>query len=158
MNWEQAVLLVMLVIGFFGTIIPMVPGLGLMFGAILIYGFYDGWSMYSPGLAVMAGIFTALGAGIDYAGSAIGAKKFGASKHGVIASVIGGVIGLIFFNFAGMLLGSVIGLVLVEYYEKRDLIQSGKAALGVLIGSIAGIILQAVLAVILLGYVFFKMI
>ena len=93
MNWAEVLLLIALVVGFFGTIIPMVPGLGLMFGAILLYGFYDGWCMYSPMLAVLAGVFTALGMGIDYAGSAIGAKKFGASKHGVIASVIGGVIG-----------------------------------------------------------------
>lgn len=114
--------------------------------------------MYSPMLAVLAGVFTALGMGIDYAGSAIGAKKFGASKHGVIASVIGGVIGLVLFSFAGMLIGSVVGLVAVEYYEKRDLIQSGKAALGVLIGNIAGIVLQAVLAVIILIYVFVKMV
>ena len=50
------------------------------------------------------------------------------------------------------------GLVAVEYYEKRDLIQSGRAALGVLIGNIAGIVLQAVLAVIILIYVFVKMV
>ena len=158
MNWAEVLLLIALVVGFFGTIIPMVPGLGLMFGAILLYGFYDGWCMYSPMLAVLAGVFTALGMGIDYAGSAIGAKKFGASKQGVIASVIGGVIGLVLFSFAGMLIGSIVGLVAVEYYEKRDLIQSGKAALGVLIGNIAGIVLQAVLAVIILIYVFVKMV
>ena len=45
MNWAEVLLLIALVVGFFGTIIPMVPGLGLMFGAILLYGFYDGWCM-----------------------------------------------------------------------------------------------------------------
>lgn len=87
MNWAEVLLLIALVVGFFGTIIPMVPGLGLMFGAILLYGFMTDGVCISPMLAVLAGVFTALGMGIDYAGSAIGAKKFGASKHGVIASV-----------------------------------------------------------------------
>ena len=158
MKWAQVILLIALVIGFFGTIVPMVPGLGLMFGAILIYGFYDGWSMYSPLMAVLAAVFTAIGTGMDYAGSAIGAKRFGASKHGVIASVIGGLIGLVCFSFVGMLIGSVVGLLGVEYYEKRDVIQSGKAALGVLIGNLAAMLIQAVLAVILLVSIFIKMV
>ncbi len=158
MNWAEVFLIVVLLIGFFGTIIPMVPGLGMMFAAILIYGFYDGWVLYSPILAVIAGVFTILGAGIDYAGSAIGAKKFGASKHGVIASLLGGVIGLLLFSFVGMLIGSVLALVCVEYYEKRDLLKSTKTAVGVLVGNIVGIALQAVMAMGLFGYVFIKLV
>lgn len=158
MNWAEVFLLIILIIGFFGTIIPMIPGLGMMFAAILVYGFYDGWALYSPIFAVIAGVFAVLGAGIDYAGSAIGAKKFGASKQGVLASFLGGIVGLLLFSFVGMLIGSVVALVCVEYYEKRDLMKSTKSAVGVLVGNIIGIALQAVMAMGLLGYVFIKLV
>jgi len=156
MDIMQAVLILVLFIGFFGTMIPMVPGIGLMFGAILLYGFYDGWSLYSPFFAIVAAVCAIICSAIDYLASAFGAKKFGAGKHGVIGSLVGGVLGFVFFNFFGLILGSVIGLVAVEYYEKKDLQQSTKAAAGVLIGSVVGIVLQAVIAVILLAYVCMK--
>ena len=158
MDPMQVLFLLVLFIGFFGTIIPMVPGTGLIFGAVLLYGFYDGWSLYSPFFAVVAGICTVICFAIDYVGSAMGAKKFGASKHGVIGSLAGGILGFVLFNFVGLLLGSDIGLVAVEYYEKKDMQQSTKAAMGVLVGSVVGIVLQAVIAAILVAYVFIKMV
>lgn len=158
MDGVQIVFIITLIIGFFGTIIPMVPGMGLIFGAILLYGFYDSWTLYSPVFAVVAGICTVIAFAIDYLAQALGAKKFGASNRGVIGSLVGGIIGLMLFNFVGLLLGAIIGLVAVEYYEKGDLAQSGKAAFGVLVGSLIGIILQAVIAVSLIAYVFMKMI
>ena len=71
-----------------------------------------------------------------------GAKKAGASRAGVWASVLGMLAGMIWFPPFGMILGSFVGAVLGELLVGRSGGASLKAAWGVFVGTIAGIILK----------------
>ena len=58
MGTNEWILILVMMIGLAGTIIPMLPGMGLIFLAILVYGFVDGWNSYSGFYVSIVGIIT----------------------------------------------------------------------------------------------------
>jgi uncharacterized protein YqgC (DUF456 family) len=94
-------------------------------------------------------IMATIGELLEFALSAAGARKFGASPRGMIGSMIGGVIGalvgtvLILIPLVGTLTGAVIGTAMGAMlgeltHEGRKLHETAKPALGAVIGRILG--------------------
>ena len=83
---------------------------------------------------------------LDYFAGVIGAKKYGVSAKGLVASFFGGVIGMFLLSFPGLILGALLGIIGIELWQKRTLKQALRAAAGLLMGSAAGIAVQFVLA------------
>lgn len=146
MGTNEWLLVIVMIIGLVGTILPLVPGMGLIFVGVLVYGFVNGWAAYSWWYVGLVGLLGTICMGLDYLGSAVGAKKFGASKAGFLGAIIGGIIGMLVFSIIGLILGSLLGVILAELYQKKTIEQSLTAATGVLIGSVVGAALQFVLA------------
>ena len=82
-------------------------------------------------------LITALALVMDYLASIYGAKKFGATKNGMVGAIVGGIVGL-FFNLPGILLGPFIGATLFEMIGGRKFKPSAKAGLGATLGLFAG--------------------
>lgn len=90
----------------------------------------------------------------------LGAKKFEATKLGVIGALIGGIVGaalgLMVFGF-GLILGSFLGIFLgafvVEMIIQRDLIKSIKAGIGGVLGRVGSIIAKLIIALIMIGMI-----
>lgn len=159
MDTSVVLLLLVMMLGLFGVIVPMLPGMGIIFAAVLVYGFYSGWLLYSPFFAIVCGILTVISFAVDYLSGVYGAKKYGgASKEAMIAALVGGIIGMVIFSFIGMILGSALGIFAVEYYHNKKADQSAKAAIGVLIGTAIGIAVQFALALIVICWVVYKII
>ena len=160
MDTGVVLLLLAIVAGLFGVLVPMLPGMGIIFAAVTIYGFYSDWLLYSPVFMVFCGVLTIVSFAVDYLSGAYGAKKYGgASKEAMVAALIGGIIGMILFHFIGMIIGSAVGIFAVEYYHNhKNADQSAKAAIGVLIGMALGIAVQFALALVILCWVIYKII
>ena len=150
MNNAQWLLVIMLVIGLAGTLLPMVPVLGLMVGALLIYIYYDGWQTFPIWYVLIVAALAAVGVVIDHVASAMGAKRFGVSRKGFWGALLGGLIGGLLFSLVGLILGAVLGTVAVELYQQRTLKQSFSAATGVLVGTAVGMAIQFALGLIVL--------
>lgn len=127
-------LLVVMVLGVFGQIIPIIPGLTIAWLASLVYGVVTG---FTPTAWVYFGIITALmlfGSVLDNLMMAGGAKQSGASWLAVGATTIGGVIGsLIWPPFGGLLL-AMAGLLVVEVLRLRDMRRAMVSARSVAVG------------------------
>lgn len=89
---------------------------------------------------------------IDYLIPALGTKKFGGSKKGIIGSTIGLIIGLLFLGPLGIIVGPFLGAYSGELLNKTEQKQALKAALGSLIGLLTGVFLKFAVALVFCFY------
>jgi uncharacterized protein YqgC (DUF456 family) len=153
--WIIAVLLV--VIGIAGTILPMLPGVPLVFLGLLIAAGIGHFDKVGPATLVVLGVLMLSSYGVDLLSTALGAKRAGASKYAIIGAAAGTMIGL-FFSIPGIILGPFIGAVAGEYLRRRNLRQAGKAGLGAWLGMVAGAVMKiaiafAMIAIFILAYI-----
>ncbi|MFN9960529.1 MAG: DUF456 domain-containing protein, partial [bacterium] len=93
-------------VGLAGTILPLLPGTGLILSGVLLYE----WLLATP--ETHLGAATLIGMGglvvvsylIDFVTMLMGSNRFGASKLGIYGAMIGLFVG-IFFSLPGLLLG-----------------------------------------------------
>lgn len=147
-------LIVVMLVGVVGAIVPAVPGVSLIFGAIVIWGLVKGFAGLTVPL-VFAGVVLLLGFGIDFLATTWGAQKLGASKWGQIGAIVGLLAG--FFGLLpalpfggpllGILIGPLLGAAIAELIYRRDFVLAMKAALGILVGTVVGNVVQFVLAI-----------
>lgn len=130
---------IIMLLGLAGTILPIMPGIPIMWAAMLGYGWYSGWAYYGLTTMIVTGLIVALSLAVDQLASVMGAKKFGASKAGMIGSVVGALLGVIFFNIIGLILGTFLGAAAFEMaFARQDLKNSLASGTGALVGFLAG--------------------
>lgn len=105
--------LIIAIIGLIGCIVPGVPGPPLNLISLLLLEIATGGS-YSVNFYIVWGLITIASIILDYVFPLLSAKKFKASNYGIWGSVIGMIIGIIFFPPFGMISGLFLGAVLGE--------------------------------------------
>lgn len=150
--WTSVVLL--LVIGFLGTFLPVLPGTTLIIGGSYLYYFAMGWE--SSGLAWQGLVFIAvlylLSILLDWVSGALGAKWFGSSKWGIIGAIVGGILGL-FFGIPGLIIGPIAGVFLFEIlFAKKEVKEASNSTVGTVVGGLAGILGRVILALGMIGW------
>lgn len=146
----------LIVIGLLGIFIPGLPGTGLVFIGTLVYALATGFQTIGWGTIIIFLLLTLLAMGVDYAAGLLTAQKFGASKQGIIGSVIGGILGFIFFNILGLILGQLAGVILGELAFGRKMNESLKSGLGVFIGYLLGSIVKVTITTLIIIIFYFK--
>ncbi len=79
---------------------------------------------------------------LDYIIPALGTKKFGGSKKGIIGSTVGLLAGLIFLGPFGIIIGPFAGAYIGERLNKTPDKLALKAAFGSLVGFLSGVFLK----------------
>ncbi len=127
------------VAGVIGCILPVIPGPALSFISLFIISYAKNWEVFSTAFLVTMGIFTILLTILDYAVPIFGAKKFGASKSGIWGSMIGMLLGFIFFPPFGIFIGTFFGALAGELIAGKDSKKALRAGWGSFIGNITAI-------------------
>lgn len=134
-----------LVLGTVGIVVPVLPGVGLVFVGILFYAMLTGFSNISVAFVVISGVI-ALGAWlIEYAGAAIGAKAGGGGKFTLVGTIAGSILGLMISGPIGLLAGAMLGAVAGAVYEGKTPEKANRAALLAIVGILGAKVVQAVL-------------
>lgn len=141
MDWSNfqnyALLLVVqiaIVVGIVGLIIPVFPGLLIIWGAVLVYGLLEGFTW--AGGAIFT-VITLVGLGASLADNVLmagGAKSSGASWGVIIAAMLAGVVGTVVLPPLGGLLFAPLAVLVLEYLRRRDWKQAGSATMGMVKG------------------------
>jgi uncharacterized protein YqgC (DUF456 family) len=126
--------------GFAGCILPMLPGPPLAYAALFCVVIGKGW-VYSTTELVVLGVVTAAVTVVDTLLPVMGAKKYGASKAGVWLSVAGLVIGTFVFPPFGFLVGAFAGALAGELLAGKGA-GAWRPAWGVFLGTLAGTALK----------------
>jgi uncharacterized protein YqgC (DUF456 family) len=145
------VLAVLLVLaGLAGTVVPLLPGVPMVFGGLLLAAWAEGFLRVGAWPLVAIGALALLSLGIDFVATLLGAKKVGASPQALVGATIGGIVG-IFLGIPGLLLGPFIGAVAGEFHARRKLDQAGMVGLGTWLGLLIGAIAKIVVAFLMIG-------
>jgi len=136
--------------GLVGSIVPWMPGpLFILAGAVVWAVATDFQTLGWGRLAVLAAL-AVLSFLLDFLAGAIGARRYGASRWGVVGALLGAVVGL-FLGPLGLIAGCVIGAVVGELARGADLAGGVRSGLGALVGLLAGLLADLVLAITMIG-------
>ena len=134
--WWSLTIFLMLV-GWAGTVIPLVPGSILILGGAVLNSFTLG-SVGWPTLIVLT-LLMILSQVVDLLSGAVGAKWFGATRWGALGGILGAILGL-FFGIFGLLIFPLIGALIGELLGGKGLLPAGKSSWGTFLGTTAGMI------------------
>lgn len=146
--------IVFFVIGFIGTVLPILPGVILVFSGMVLYGIFTNFHTLNIYFFLLQGVAMILIFGIDFIASTIGTRKFDGSKQAALGGAVGIILGLIILGPLGMAIGPFIGAVGVELISGKNLEQSIKSGFGSLIGILGGTILKLFAEAIMISYFF----
>ena len=155
MNLPTGILIFFLCIGVIGSLVPNMPGSTLIFLGALIYGWMDGFAHFSPWVLLPLFILPVGGAGGQYLIAGFGAKKFGASRYGIIGAIVGLFIGLFFIPIiGGFLIGTFLGAVIAEgiftVKKEKEILQAG---LGALLGIVGSLLFEFIIAMVMVTFI-----
>ena len=136
---------VLIIVGLLGTILPVLPGLPVMFTGMWLAAWVDGYEHITAGTLVVLGLLVLASIGVDLLSSLVGAKRAGASGKGLFGAGLGGVVGL-FFGLPGLIAGPLLGAAAGEMAHGRDWQQASRIGLGTWVGLLLGAILKLALA------------
>ena len=136
--------IVMIILGIIGCFIPVIPGPPLNYIALILVSLAKDWEPFTARFLIIWAIITVAVTLLDYVVPACGAKKYGASRIGILGSILGMLIGLIFFPPWGMLPGAFLGALVAELLVGKKSDAAFKASFGVFVGTIFGVGLKLV--------------
>lgn len=144
--------IILFLVGFAGLIVPFVPDLPLIWFGVLVYALVTRFAEV-PLIAVIAlGILSLSTFVVDYLTTTLGAKRYGASRWGILGGVIGGTLGLFMLPPFGFLFGFIAGAIGAEmFFARRSFDSSVKTAKGVVLGFVLGFVIKAILAGVIIG-------
>jgi hypothetical protein len=132
-----AVAALLVVLGLAGTLVPALPGVPLVFAGLALAAWAEGFEHVGFETLALLAFLTLVAWAVDFAAGTLGAKRFGASRLSLLGAALGALVG-IFLGLPGLVLGPFAGAVLGELFERRDLLQAGRAGVGALIGFALG--------------------
>ncbi len=131
-----------LIVGLIGCILPILPGPIIGWVSLLMIFFAGGAELLSvPLLAGMAALALA-GTVTDQILPAAASKHAGAGRAGVIGSIAGMILGMIFFPPLGLIIGAFLGALLGELVFHRENEHPFRSAFAVLRGTLLATIVK----------------
>ena len=143
---------ILMLVGILGSFLPVLPGPPISWvGLLLLYStsaITMNWTFLGITLAIALIVF-----GLDYVIPAIGTKKFGGTKWGVIGTTVGLLVALIFpiLGPFGIIIWPFVGALVGELLNKADKKTATKAAFGSFLGFLTGTFLKFMVAIVYFG-------
>ena len=144
----------LIIIGLIGCFVPVLPGPPLAYISLLLLQTGSEAPFSIKFMLVMAGVVAAVTL-LDYLIPALGAKKWGGSKYGIIGAFAGVVMGLFIFPPIGFFIFPLLGAIVGEVLNGANSNQAFKAAFGTFVGLLFGTMLKFSTTVII-AYFFFS--
>lgn len=148
--WIAALLLIGA--GLLGTVVPMIPGLPLLFAGAWVLAYIDDYQKIGVWVLVILAVLTLFGILVEWLAQTLGAKKAGATKLGILGSLIGTFVG-IFTGLWGLIFMPLVGAAIGEFIDHRDMLRSGKVGIATWLGMIVGTVVKLGLAFTMVGII-----
>ncbi|NLL90680.1 MAG: DUF456 domain-containing protein [Dehalococcoidales bacterium] len=143
---------ILLLVGLVGVVMPYLPGIPVAWLGLFIYAIGTGWERISVTTIIVFAAITVFALLLDFIAPLLGAKKYKASKWGIIGASIGLLLGIIIFQVWGIIVGPLLGALVGELIAGKPAEQAFKSALGTFVGFIFGSLMKIVLILVMAGF------
>jgi hypothetical protein len=144
------IVILFILVGVAGTLIPGLPGVPLILIGVLIGAWIDDFQRISVWTVMVMAILAILGVVIDYVAAAFSASRAGASRQGLIGAIIGTIAGL-FTGFWGLLFMPLAGAAIGELIAHQDLFRAGKVGAATWFGLVIAAVVKLAVAFTMVG-------
>ena len=118
-TWGELLVAVAVVVGIAGVVVPILPGLLLVWAAIVVWGVVEGGAV---GWSVVAGatVVAAVSQVVKYVVPGRRLRRAGVPDHALLIGALAGVVGFFVVPVVGLFLGFVVGIYASEQVRLRD--------------------------------------
>jgi hypothetical protein len=131
----------LILVGLAGAVVPMLPGIPIIFGGIWLAAAVDHYQHVGSGWLIGIGIIAVVGLILDFAAAALGAKRVGASAQAIAGALAGTVVG-VFLGIPGLIFGPFVGALIGELIAGRTLERSAHVGIATWAGLIFGTLMK----------------
>ena len=150
MDWQILVAILLVVIGIAGTILPMLPGVPLVYAGLLLAAWHDSFDKVSILTMVIIGSIALLAWAVDFLASIMTAKKVGASKYALWGAGVGALLGIL-GGIPGLIIGPAIGAIIGELITHKDVSKATTVGIAAGLGFVLALAVKIVLALTMLA-------
>lgn len=140
----------MVAIGVAGSILPALPGVPLVFAGLLVAAWAGDFQRVGVVTLAALGALTVTSLAIDFAATALGAKRVGATRYAILGAALGTAVG-VFLGIPGLILGPFAGAVAGELLSHGQLTQAARAGVATWVGLLFGTLAKLALVFAMLG-------
>ncbi|HWP97861.1 MAG TPA: DUF456 family protein [Syntrophomonadaceae bacterium] len=145
-----AFVILLMAAGLIGIVIPVLPGVGLIWIAMAAYGWYEGFHIITVQYLILMGVLVLMAIGLSYLSTMWGARYTGASKAGAWGAFLGSLIGVWVLPPLGLLLFPWLGAFVGEYIANQDPGKAALAGVGAVIGLFSGMLIHLLIGLVML--------
>lgn len=124
-GWAQTIVIILtqivMLVGLIGLIIPVFPGITVIWVGALIYGLLTGFTALGIAIIVLLTLLMIFGTLVDNLLMGAGARKGGASWLTIGVALLAGIVGTILFPPVGGLIAAPLAIFALEWIRIREL-------------------------------------
>jgi uncharacterized protein YqgC (DUF456 family) len=143
---------IIMLIGLFGLIVPVFPGIIIMWLGALAYGILVGWSALGIILFVLITLLMVGGELADNVLMGVGARKGGASWLSIVVALIAGVAGTLFWPPFGGIIAAPLAVLLLEYWRAHSWKKAWQAIRGLATGWGISFVARFLIGLFIMGF------
>ena len=157
MDWYWILAAALVILGFIGLALPVLPGIVLIFSGLLLGAWIDGFARVSEVTIVIIAAIALIAWVLDFFASYITAKRARASKLALWGTLIGAVLG-VFAGIVGLIIGPIIGAVVGELLAMRNASDATRVGVAAGLGFVFALAIKfilSLLAISIFAYAYF---
>lgn len=144
------VALAIMIVGLAGVILPVLPGIPLIFAAAALYGIVTGFSGIGLNMILFLAGLTVFGLIVDYLANYFSVREMGGGRAGAVGAVIGLMVG-VWLGLAWIVILPFVLAVAFELLAGKEGRSAFKAGLGAMVGLLFGGLLRFVIGCVMIG-------
>ncbi len=141
----------LVILGLFGVFLPLLPGVSFAWLGMLVYAYFTDFQAISLTVVLIFLGLTLLTMAVDIIAPLLGAKKYKASKEGLVGASLGLFLGVFIFGPMGVMLGPLVGAFIGEIISGKRHLDAIKPALGTFIGFLLSSVIKLTVILAILG-------
>jgi uncharacterized protein YqgC (DUF456 family) len=141
---------ILVFVGLAGSVLPALPGVPLVFAGLLVAAWADDFTRVGAATIVALGLLTLVSFAIDFAATAMGAKRVGATRQAIAGAALGTFAG-VFLGIPGLILGPFVGAVVGEMLSHGELQRATRAGVATWVGLLFGTLAKLALVFTMIG-------